>query len=201
MQHRQDNSAKLLTTALVLLGSAVSSAVQAEWTLDGEQSTFYYVTSKASLISEVNSFSGLSGSIDDDGNATLAIDLATVDTAVEVRDQRMRDIAFQVADFPEATVGVTVDMDALDAMEPGSIARGSYAASVELHGMTQEIPAELQLVKLDDETVQVQLARPLLVSSAAFGLTEAVEELREVAALPAINPNVVVDFTLLYTKQ
>lgn len=205
MQHTQRKSATLKSAALLLLASAVSSAVSsaayAEWTLDGDASSFYYVTSKASAISEVNSFSGLSGSIAEDGTATLAIDLTTVNTAIEVRDQRMREIAFQVTDFPEATVMVTVDTDALEGMKPGSIATGSYTATVELHGMSQELPAELQLVKLDASTVQVQLARPLIVSAAAFGLTAGVEQLREVAGLPAINPNVVVDFTLLYRNQ
>jgi hypothetical protein len=53
--------------------------------------------------------------------------------------------------------------------------------------------------KIDaDEVVVAQNVKPLSVAAGSFGLAEAVEQLREIAGLPAINPNVVVDFTLVY---
>jgi hypothetical protein len=184
-----------------LIAALVSSGVHADWALDGAASSFYYVTSKAAAVSEVNSFGGLSGSIANDGTAMLMIDLKTVNTAVEVRDQRMRDIAFKVAEFPMAHVTVKVDAAALDAMAPGAMSAASYEASVNMHGVTAAIPAELRVIKVDADTVLVQTAKPLLVAASAVGLAEAVEELRTVANLPSINPQVVVDFSLTYNKQ
>lgn len=178
-----------------------SSLVQAEWSLDNEASSFYYVTSKASAVSEINSFTELSGTISDQGAATLVIDLNSVDTLLEVRDERMRNIVFQVEEYPEATVSLTIDAAALDAMAAGSSSSADYSATVNLRGMDVAVDATLQLLKLDEDTVQVQLGKPLLVGAASFGLTDAVEELRELAALPAINPNVVLDFTLVYNRQ
>src|SRR5688572_8053740 len=99
-----------IPAALLLLVAASQS--HAEWTLDGRASSFFYVTTKAAAVTEVNSFSGLSGGISDEGKASLVIDLETVDTAIEIRDQRMRDLVFQVADFPDATVSVDVDAEA-----------------------------------------------------------------------------------------
>lgn len=184
-------------TVLLLL----SSAAQADWSLDNSASSFYYVTSKAAAISEVNSFRTLSGTISDSGSATLTIDLASVDTAIEVRDQRMRDLVFQVADYPSATVTVAVDAAALDGMSAGSSTTAVHTATVDLHGLQTSFEAELQIIKLDAASVQVALGKPLLVGAASFALTEGVEQLREVAGLPSINPNVVVDFTLVYRKQ
>ena len=188
---------KISATVLLLLAASQSHA---EWALDGTASSFFYVTTKAAAVTEVNSFSGLSGSISDEGKASLVIDLATVNTAVDVRNQRMRDIAFQVATFPEATVNVDVDTDALDNMSPGVSTAGSYTAHVTLHGVTQDIAADLQITKLVDNSVLVQVARPLLVAAPAFGLQAGVDELQKVAALPSITPTVVVDFTLVYRK-
>ncbi|HEY0961315.1 MAG TPA: YceI family protein [Pseudomonadales bacterium] len=180
----------------------LSGAAQADWTLDAANSRFHYVTSKAAAISEVNSFGGLSGAIAGDGTATLTIDLATVNTAIEIRDQRMRDIAFRVGEFPSADVSVKVDAAMLDAMAPGTLGEPqSYTASVSLHGVTKDVAAELQIVKLDADTVLVQLAKPLLVAAGDFGLAEGVEELRTIANLPSINPQVVVDFSLVYDRQ
>lgn len=189
---------KIPATLLLLLAAGQSHA---EWTLDGNASAFFYVTTKAAAVSEVNSFKGLSGGIKDDGKASLVIDLATVDTAVEIRDQRMRDLLFQVAEYPSATVSVDVDAEALDSMSAGVSTAGSYTAQVALHGMTQEIMADLQITKLEDDSVLVQVARPLIVAAPAFGLQAGVDELQKVAALPSITPSVVIDFTLVYRKQ
>lgn len=184
-------------TTLALVAAA--TAAQADWTLDGSASSFHYVTSKNAAVSEVNSITGLSGGISNDV-ATLRLDLATVNTAIEIRDQRMRDIVFQVAQFPEATITVPVDGDMIDSLKSGVPAAATYTATVTLHGMTQEIAADLQVIKLDANTLQVNLAKPLIVGAAAFGLTDGVEELRNIAGLNNINPNVVVDFSLLYRQ-
>lgn len=182
-----------------LLAAAVSA--RADWQLDPAASALYYVTSKASAVSEVNGFATLGGAIDAQGKATLGIDLASVQTNVEIRDQRMREIAFQTEQFPQATVTLQIDTAALDAMAAGSSATASHTALVDLHGVSQELTLDLQLIKLDADSVQVQNARPLIVAAGSFGLAEAVEQLREIAGLPAINPNVVVDFTLVYHQQ
>jgi polyisoprenoid-binding protein YceI len=179
-----------------LLAAAVSA--NADWQLDAAASSLYYVTSKASAVSEVNSFATLGGAIDAQGKATLGIDLASVQTSIEIRDQRMREIVFQTAQFPQATVTLQVDTAALDAMAAGSSTTTSTTASLDLHGMSQELAVDLNIIKLDADSIQVQNVKPLIVAAGSFGLAEAVEQLREIAGLPAINPNVVVDFTLVY---
>lgn len=175
-----------------------SAAAQADWSLDAEASSFFYVTSKASALSEVNNFTGLSGSISDAGEATLEIDLASVSTNIEIRDERMRDLVFQVADFPSATVQVNVDSARLDALKVGEQLDDSWDATISLHGMEQTLAAGLRVTKLADDAVQVHTLQPLLVAASSFGLSAGVEQLREVAGLPSINPNVVVNFTLVY---
>ena len=191
---------RITSTMLVTAVALASSAASADWQLDAAASSFYYVTDKAAAVSEVNSFTGLAGGISDAGAATLTIDLATVDTAVEIRNQRMRDILFQVAQFPQANVKVTVDAEALGDMQPGMATTGSYPVEVSLHGVVVQMNADLQVLKLNADTLQVQLARPLIVAASAFGLAEGVEELRKVANLASITPNVVVDFTLVYRQ-
>lgn len=191
-------NSKIPALLLLLLTAGQSHA---EWALDGSASSFFYVTTKAAAVTEVNTFTGLSGSISDDGKASFIIDLSTVNTAIEIRDQRMREMVFQVAQFPNATVTVDVDAEALDNMSPGVSTTGSYTAQVELHGMTQEIMADLQITRLEDDSVLVQVARPLIVAASSFGLQAGVDELQKVAALASITPSVVVDFTLVYRKQ
>lgn len=193
------NGGSRLMFGACLLAAAVSA--RADWQLDSAASALYYVTSKASAVSEVNSFATLGGGIDAQGRATLGIDLASVQTSIEIRDQRMREIVFQTEQFPQATVSLQVDVAALAAMAAGSSMTTNHTVKVELHGVSQEMAVDLRISKLDADSVQVQNAKPLIVAAGSFGLAEAVEQLREIAGLPAINPNVVVDFTLVYHQQ
>ena len=180
------------------VGSLAAAPVQADWTLDGSASSLYYVTSKAAAISEVNRFNGLSGSISDAGVASLDIDLASVATNIEIRDQRMRELVFEVDRFPAAKVSLDVDAAALSGLEPGEVLAQQVEAQVSLHGMEQSVPANLVVTALADGGLQIHTAEPLLVAAASFGLAAGVEQLREVAGLPSINPNVVINFTLVY---
>jgi len=186
-----------ISALLLLLASA---GVQAQWTLDGKASAFHYVTSKNAAVTEVNTISGLQGGITEQGLATLELDLATVDTAVEIRNERMRDLVFQVADFPKATVSITINTSELETMPAGMPVSGTYTANLSLHGVSQELAAELELVKTSSNTLLVSLARPLIVNAATFGLADGVEQLRTLAGLTTINPNVVIDFRLLYRQ-
>lgn len=196
--HKKSGTIFNAIAAAALMTGAMSA--QAAWELDGAASSFYYVTSKASAVSEVNSFAGLSGGITDAGAASLAINLASVDTGIDIRNERMRDIVFQVAQYMEATVSVPVDAAALDSLAVGASMTGTYTATVSLHGINQEMSADLKVVKLAQDSIQVSTVRPLIVGAGAFGLAEEVEQLREIASLPSINPNIVVNFTLVYTQ-
>lgn len=185
---------------LVLISlSLFCSQASADWQLNSNASSLYYVTSKASAVSEVNSFSGLSGNIDEKGNAVLNVALASVDTLIEVRNERVRDMLFEVENFPQATVTLNIDIESLEEMPAGFSVIGSYQVTINLHGISKVIDTELQVTKLNAKNVQVQLAMPLILSANDFGLETGIEALREIAGLPSINGNVVVGFTLLYS--
>jgi len=175
-----------------------SSTVFAGWTLDGNNSSLYYVTSKAAALSELNSFAELSGSISDDGNAMVSISLGSVDTAIDIRNERMREIVFQVATYPLASISVDADSSKLASLQPGESYRATHAATLDLHGMQQSLSVEVVVSGLQEGGLLVSLAKPLIVNVASYGLAQSVEQLREIAGLPSINNNIVVDFTLQF---
>ena len=191
------NKARLFGIVL-LTSSLFSSTVFAGWTLDGNNSSLYYVTSKAAVLSEMNSFAELSGSISDDGNAMVSISLGSVDTAIEIRDERMREIVFQVATYPLASISVNADSSKLASLQPGESYRATHAATLDLHGMQQPLSVEVVVSGLQQGGLLVSLVKPLILNVASYGLAESVEQLREIAGLPSINNNIVVDFTLQF---
>ena len=80
--------------ALAGLLLAATSA-NAAWQLDGERSALSFVSTKAINIAEVHRFGELSGGVDADGMVNVSINLDSVDTAIELRDDRMKEMLFE----------------------------------------------------------------------------------------------------------
>ncbi len=85
---------------------ASSSVAAAGWTLNTTDSYLNFATTKNTHNLEVHNFTSIGGDINAAGVATLTIDLNTVNTGVALRDQRMRDLLFETAANPTATVTV-----------------------------------------------------------------------------------------------
>ena len=66
-----------------------STAALADWQLNNDESSLTFVSTKASTVAEVLTFNSLQGRVTEGGMAELTIDLDSVDTAIELRDQRM----------------------------------------------------------------------------------------------------------------
>lgn len=184
--------------ALLLLSSP--AAVLAEWTLDNDASSLAYVTTKANAAAEVNHFEYLSGSIDDAGDALLEIDLNSVNTLVEIRDERMRDVLFETGTYPTATASMKVDMSAVRSLGVGKTAAVTGEAILNLRDTEVSLTASLLVVRLAENRLLVSTNKPLIVNASQVGLLAGIEKLRELAGLPSISPAVPVTLSLVFEK-
>lgn len=184
------------------LADATASApvTASAWTLDPAGSRLAYVSIKAGEVAETNRFAALSGSVAADGTASLAIDLASVDTGVEIRDERMREIFFAVAENPAATVTAKLDPARFAALAVGQSVTRPLTAEVSIKGAAAEVATEVLVTRLAENRVLVVPTAPVIVSTDMFGLTDELGELRALAQLPSITPAVPVTFTLSFTR-
>lgn len=171
------------------------------WALDGDRSQLSFVTVKAGQVAEVHQFEDLAGSVTADGTAQLEIDLASVETNVDIRNQRMRDILFQVTDFPQAQVSVTLDPAAFADLAVGDSITVPVEARLDLHGVSNVLPADLIVTRIGNDLVKVETARPLVVAADSFGLAEGVAELASIAKLESITTQVPVTASLVFRRQ
>lgn len=193
-----------LAVTVLLAGCAQEPAevpLDGAWVLDSERSQVSFITVKAGEIAEVHHFGELSGSVSAAGAAQLGIDLASVETNVDIRNERMRDILFQVADFPQAQVTAALDPGQFSALSVGEALTVSVDATVDLHGTSNTIPAELVVTRIGDDLVQVETAQPLVVAAGSYGLAEGVAELAEVAGLASITTQVPVTVSLVFARE
>ena len=171
--------------AITLAGAlALPHTVSADWQLT-PASSVSYVSIKNNSIAEHNTFSEVSGGLSDNGALAVSIDLASVETRVDIRNQRMREVFFEIADYPKATVTAQLDAQELAQLASGAPLEATKTVTVSLHGVTAEAEAHVRATAVGD-TVWVSTLQAILLSAADFGLDGGVSALQALAGLNAI---------------
>jgi len=173
---------------------------EGNWTLDAAGSRLTYVSIKAGEVAETNRFPRLSGSVAPDGNASLEIDLASVDTGTPLRDERMRDVFFEVANNPKATITAKLDPAAFAGLAVGKSITRPLTASVTIKGVSSDVAAEVLVTRVAEDRITVVPTAPVIISTDMFELTDELGELRAMAQLPSITPAVPVTFMLAFKR-
>ena len=190
----------LLKTTLALLASLLLiSSAQAHWSLDNALSQLSFVTVKADHVAEVHTFDVISGTIGDGGEVEITIELASVNTMIPIRNERMQAMLFETNLFPQATVTGTVDIDGLAALPAGSSQTIQVEFELSLHGSSNALMADLMVTRSQDGLVASTM-KPVIVTAESAGLVAGVEQLREVAGLPSISRAVPVSFTVVFEQ-
>lgn len=185
---------KSLGAAGMLLLSLGAQA--ANWEVDNAQSELSFISTKKVNVAEVHHFGHLSGKLSDAGEFSLAIDLASVNTGVDIRDSRMKEFLFDVADFPTADLNAKLDSAMLDSLAVGASKRTAVDGTLSLHDQSKALTFEVVISKLSDNQLLVVAAQPVIVNVADFDLVQGVEKLRDLAGLPSISQAVPVSFYL-----
>jgi polyisoprenoid-binding protein YceI len=179
----------------------VAIPAQAAWELDGDKSAVSFVSTKAINVAEVHKFVDLSGGIESNGQVNIAIGLASVDTGIELRDDRMRDMLFETGTFGMASISAKVDGGKLDGMEPGSSVDMTVEGVLSLHGESRPLVIEAVVARVGDHSLLVTSKKPVIINAPEYKLGEGVEALREIAGLPSISLAVPVSFVLAFNQQ
>ncbi|WFL78404.1 YceI family protein [Altererythrobacter arenosus] len=179
---------------------APAPLVEGDWSLDNSASSLSFVSVKAGDIGEVHGFKQMEGAVSRDGKAKVTIDLASVDTGIEIRDGRMREFLFDTGAYPEATISAQVDPAAFSTMAVGASTIQPITATIDLRGATSEVETEVNVLRAGEDRVVVSSARPIILDADALGLSEGVGKLQELAGLPAISAAVPVTFSLTFER-
>ena len=182
-------------------GAAIAPLAEGTWALDPAGSRLSYVSIKAGEVAEANRFDTLGGTVAADGTATLEIDLASVNTGVDIRNERMREIFFGVAEFPKANVTAKLDPVAFAGLAVGQSLTRPLKANVTIKGASSDVETEVLVTRVSENRVTVVPTAPVIVSTDMFGLTDELGELRALAQLPSITPAVPVTFSLAFTRS
>jgi len=158
-------------------------------------SRLHFVSVKNDSVAEVHRFTNLSGSLNPAGAFELSVGLSSVDTAIPIRDQRMRELLFKVEHNAAARIFGSINSAASEVLTPPWPKTLDLAAEMAIAGAQQPINVQLIVTQIDQRLL-VSSAAPLVLNTTQLGLGDGVEALREIAGLQSISPAVPVTFHL-----
>lgn len=171
-------------TMAALIATFGSMATADSWTLNADSSHIAFGSVKKDTVGEVHSFESMSGTVGADGAAKIEIDLSSVQTLIDIRNERMVEHVFKNA--PTATLNAQIDMAEVAALTVGASTVVDATGNIDLAGNALELDAELFVLRISDTQVMVSTNDMIMLSTADMGLTEGIDKLMELAKLPGI---------------
>ncbi len=183
--------------ALALPASAQTSVFGNGWLLDSDASSLQFQSIKNGSAIETSSFASLAGAIGPDGNATIRIALDSVDTKVDLRNVRMRFLFFETFKFPDANVTTRIDPALIADLAEVRRKTITLPFTLDLHGVTKTLDAQLSLTLIGEDLVAVSTAEPINLAVADFNLDEGLLKLEEAAGVTIV-PSSSVSFDFIF---
>jgi hypothetical protein len=174
--------------------------VLAGWVIDPEGSYVGFASVKNDLIAENHSFTQITGTIEDSGEANIVIALASVETLIPIRNERMQAILFEVAQYPDVTVTANLDLDEFTSLGLGESKTDTILLGVNLHGTDLSKNVLVKVTRSSDNSYEVTSLGPIVIHASQFALSDGLESLRKVAGLQSIDLMVPVTFDLRLVK-
>lgn len=162
-------------------------------TLDPEESLISFTSIKKGKVGEVHTFTDISGSFASDGLLKVDIQLASLETNIPIRNERMLELLFEVGKFATAELTASVNAN----FPEGEVKNLMVDAHLNLHGSTVALKIDARVARVGDKLL-VSSVKPVILNVADFGLDEGIEKLMEAATLPSIARAIPVSFNLIF---
>lgn len=154
------------------------------WTSVAEDSSVSFGSVKKDVVGEVHNFSAVKGTVSDDGAVSIEIDLTSLETWIDIRNERMAEHVFQGA--ATATLAGEIDMDEVTDLAVGDVTLAYFEGTLALGGVDADIEADMLVARLAEDKVLVTTADFIMLSTADLGIDAGIDKLMELANLPGI---------------
>lgn len=166
------------------------------WVLDPAKSKVAYGSIKKNTIGEVNTFDRLKGHIDPSGNAFFEIDLASVNTLVDIRNERMLEYIFN--DIPKASFSAKVPVSRLAKLAVGESTEIGLEGSLSFGTTSTAIEPMMFVVKLSPTKLLATSDSMIMLNTEAIDINSGIDKLQELAKLSGITRVAPVTLRLMF---
>jgi len=170
-----------ITAALFTMGLMTSAHA---WTLNNDSSRISFGSVKKDVVGESHSFQSINGSVSKKGEISIEIDLASIETNIDIRNERMLEHVFK--GIATATLTAELDMEEVDGLAVGDSIITEIEGVLSFLGVEVEVEAEMFVVRIAENRVLATTNDMVYVSTEDLGIDAGVDKLMELAKLPGI---------------
>ncbi len=188
-----------LVCASALLVTPAFAGGHAKWTSVDDQSVVAFGSVKKDVAGEVHHFESVTGTLSETGDLMVDIDLASVETNIDIRNERIMKHVFQDGSAT-ATVSGEIDMDELADLAIGATTIIDLEAVLSFAGIDNDVEAEMLVARLAEDRVLVTTADFIMIPTADLGITEGIDMLMQLAKLPGITRVTPISVRMVFEK-
>ncbi|MEL6678578.1 MAG: YceI family protein [Pseudomonadota bacterium] len=167
-----------VTAGLLATGAAADT-----WTLDGAASHLAFGSIKNDYNAEIHGFTDLSGEATDE-SVSVTIDLASVKTNIDIRDERMQKHVF--SGIATATLSADMDLSKFDSLAVGESALTEFDGTLSFLGEDVSVFTDLLVLRLGEDKVMVMTNDMVFLATDELGIDDGISTLQEIASLDGI---------------
>lgn len=187
---------KTTAFAAALLALVATPVLSETWTLNAEGSHLAFASVKNDYIGEVHTFDGLSGTVSDTGATDIEIDLTTLETMIDIRNERMAEFVFNAV--PSARLTTEIDMAATEALAVGDMMEMEVDAVLSFIGTELDLTTNMVVVRLSEDRVMAMTSDMVFLETDVAGIDAGIDVLQELASLDHISRAVPVTMRLVF---
>jgi len=188
----------LLAVAMAPPGARAQDFLNEDWVLNSAQSHVYMQTEKLQAVIEKHEFTAVEGGVSKDGDASVRIDLNSLETHIDLRNVRMRFLLFETYKFPYAEITTRLDKAKLRDLATRNAVNYPLTLSVKMHGITNQIQTMVAITRTSASTVSVATIQPIVVTAESFGLMPGIAKLADAVGGIRIVPEASITFDLVF---
>ena len=174
-------SRAIFATTLLLAAPAFAG----DWKSIESESSIAFGSVKKDTVGEVHHFNKVSGTVSESGELKITIDLASVETNIDIRNERITNHVFQEGKAT-ATLSGEIDIAEVNSMKIGETKIMEIEANLSFIGIDNEIEANMLVARLGENRVLVTTSDFIMLSTEDLGINAGVDKLMELAKLPSI---------------
>lgn len=189
------------TIGLSLSCLAAANLAQADWDLVNDKSQLSFVSIKKGSVAEAHHFTQLQGRLSDQGALSLDVELASAETLIPIRNERLTKFVFDTVSFPKATLTADLKPTLAQIQSPGMQIIKGIDAKLNFHGHEKALKIDVLVTRMENGDLSVASIKPVIVNGKDFEVIEGIQKLQELAKLPSIATAVPVTFALTFEQD
>ncbi len=191
---KQSRFFKIISLAACLGFSSLSFA---DLNLNKDKSQLNFISIKNEHVAESHTFDSFSGSLSDEGALTIAIDIDSVNTIIPIRNERMRKMLFDAANYQQAVFNANIDKQLLKLAE-GTSQTVSVNGSLKIKDVSAPVTFDVAITALENGQFRATTVKPTLINASSFQLDAGIAALKEIAMLNSISTTVPLTFSVIF---